>query len=234
MGRELTAHVELGVSFTLPPVLPASFSLPAPTTGFWALAVLLGGMVGLFGWLASARGKGWVGEWWVRVYLRRLDPAVYHCLHDLLIRDGKGGWTQIDHVVVSPFGFFVIETKNYGGWIFGTERDQYWTVSYNKRTKPRFLNPLRQNAGHIAALERLPDFPAGKCHNVVYLAGTGELKKGPLPGVVASRLADYIRGFDRPCLTPGEARDWAERLNAASASRDPVARKQHRAQVAEK
>lgn len=188
-------------------------------------------LVFLFALLASPGGKGWVGERWVRVYLRRMDPAVYPCLHDLLIKDGKGGWAQIDHVVVSPFGFFVIETKNYRGWIFGTEREQYWTVFHHKNSKRRFLNPLRQNAGHIAALKRLPGFPAGKCHNIVFLAGSGRLKTSPVAGVVESRLARHILFFQTPLHTPAEAVAWVKQLQAASHSHDRLARQLHRTQA---
>ncbi|MEO5913818.1 MAG: nuclease-related domain-containing protein [Luteolibacter sp.] len=73
--------------------------------------------------LGSPAFKGWLGEMMViRFGLRKLDPALYQTFHDLYLPrpDGQGS-TQIDHVVVSPFGIFVIETKNYRGWIFGSE-----------------------------------------------------------------------------------------------------------------
>ena len=61
---------------------------------------------------------------------------------------------QIDHVVVSIYGIFVIETKNYSGWIFGDENSQYWAQVIYK-TKNRFYNPILQNRGHIKALQGL-------------------------------------------------------------------------------
>jgi len=42
----------------------------------------------------------------------------------LTLPDGEGSTTQIDHFLLSPYGLFVIETKNYKGWIFGSERQK--------------------------------------------------------------------------------------------------------------
>lgn len=56
----------------------------------------------------------------------------------------------IDHVVISKYGVFVIETKNYRGWIIGNEKSEYWTQVIYKR-KERLYNPIKQNYGHIKA-----------------------------------------------------------------------------------
>src|SRR5512147_1006634 len=50
----------------------------------------------------------------------------YHLLNHVTLRLDDGT-TQIDHILVSRFGVFVIETKDYKGWIFGNEKDPYWT-----------------------------------------------------------------------------------------------------------
>lgn len=60
--------------------------------------------------------------------------------------------TQIDHIVVSNYGIFVIETKNYKGWIMGNEYDEYWKQIIYKR-KEKLYNPIKQNYGHIMALK---------------------------------------------------------------------------------
>ena len=61
--------------------------------------------------------------------------------------------TQIDHIVISQWGIFVIETKTYSGWVFGDAKSAQWTVSHFRR-KDRFQNPLRQNYKHIGSVER--------------------------------------------------------------------------------
>src|SRR5262249_41596262 len=95
------------------------------------------------------------GENFVSRKLSRLDPRRYTTLDDLMLpSNGRTANTQIDHVVVSDFGIFCIETKSYRGWIFGNAQQEYWTqVIYRYRKK--FYNPLRQNYAHIKAVEAL-------------------------------------------------------------------------------
>ena len=73
--------------------------------------------------------------------------------------------------MVSRFGVFVIETKDYKGWIFAGPRDRYWTqVLY--RAKFRFQNPIRQNHRHVLAIRELLEFlPADVIHSVVVFTG---------------------------------------------------------------
>lgn len=77
----------------------------------------------------------------------------YKLYHDLYVPNEKGGTTQIDHVVTSPYGIFVIETKHYDGWILGQENQKYWTQVIYKR-KEKLYNPIWQNYGHIQALTK--------------------------------------------------------------------------------
>lgn len=73
--------------------------------------------------------KGWFGEKTVQLGMwTGLDAKVYDRIHVLMI-PCQGGTTQIDHVLVSIYGVFVIETKNMNGWIFGDERSPKWTQS---------------------------------------------------------------------------------------------------------
>ena len=90
--------------------------------------------------------KGWVGEKKVARYLRRLSEE-YTVLNDVILPT-ETGTTQIDHIVVSPYGVFVIETKNYRGWIFGGEKSAQWTQNIYGH-KRSFMNPLRQNYAHV-------------------------------------------------------------------------------------
>jgi hypothetical protein len=198
---------------------------------FWPSVAGLAVLALLTAWWSSPRMKGWRGEWWVRVYLRRLDAKAYHCLHDLLIPDGAGGLTQIDHVVVSPFGIFVIETKNFSGWIFGSEKEAQWNVNYGRGSKRTIPNPLKQNFGHVCAVESLLGLPKVQCHNVVFLAGNAEFKKAPVPGVVQRRLDRHIKEFQTPVWNGEMTASLAKRLSDASLSHDRQARAAHLAQV---
>ena len=50
----------------------------------------------------------------------------YYLFNDLTL-ETPDETTQIDHVIISRFGIFVIETKNFTGWIFGSENQKQWT-----------------------------------------------------------------------------------------------------------
>jgi hypothetical protein len=71
--------------------------------------------------------------------------------------------SQIDHVIVSPYGIFVIETKNHKGWVFGDVQSKVWTQVINGETGNRaygghshytFYNPLQQNEQHMVYLSK--------------------------------------------------------------------------------
>ena len=109
--------------------------------GIWVLVtssgfvlLLVAGFFLLYLKSKKNRIKGWAGEAVTRVAgLGRLDTAVYRTYHDLYLPRPDGqGTTQIDHVVVSPFGVFVIETKNFSGWTFGGEEQRNWTQVHFK------------------------------------------------------------------------------------------------------
>lgn len=70
--------------------------------------------------------KGFLGELLIRFVLLFLNKKEYKIIHDVKVFY-NGLMSQIDHVVVSKYGVFVIETKNYKGWIFGSENAYEWT-----------------------------------------------------------------------------------------------------------
>ncbi|MEK5024346.1 nuclease-related domain-containing protein [Paenibacillus sp. FSL M7-1046] len=95
---------------------------------------------------------GELGEHKINIQLDQL-PKECKSLSDLMLPNAKSrtGYTQIDHVVISPYCLFVIETKNYNGEIKGGRTDQQWSVS----NRYKMYNPLKQNYGHIKAIESL-------------------------------------------------------------------------------
>lgn len=70
-------------------------------------------------------------------------------LRNLYVPKDDGGTSEIDVVFITQKGIFVIESKNYSGWIFGDEQSTYWTAMLPNREKHRFYNPIKQNAAHI-------------------------------------------------------------------------------------
>lgn len=101
-----------------------------------------------------AARKGELGEYKIDIQLDQF-PRTYRHLSDLLIPNpkAKSGYSQIDHVVITPYAIFVIETKNYQGIIYGRKDRNTWLVN----GKFKMMNPFVQNYGHIKALSSLTD-----------------------------------------------------------------------------
>jgi hypothetical protein len=103
----------------------------------------------------KSKYKGWDGELTVKLMQWfYLDKKTYHVFNNVILPNFGGGTTQIDHIIVSVYGIFVVETKNMNGWIYGSEKDSKWTqVFFNK--KYSFQNPLRQNYKHIKTISEI-------------------------------------------------------------------------------
>lgn len=72
---------------------------------------------------------------------------------NLYIPKADGTTTEIDLIMISETGIYVFESKNYSGWIFGGEKQRYWTQTLPNKQKNKFFNPIWQNKGHITALK---------------------------------------------------------------------------------
>jgi hypothetical protein len=73
--------------------------------------------------------KGKAGEAVVNLSAKLfLDKTRYHLIKNVTLPT-EDGTTQIDHIIVSRYGVFVVETKNMKGWIFGNANQRYWTLS---------------------------------------------------------------------------------------------------------
>lgn len=179
--------------------------------------------------LKSPAVKGWFGELGVRIALKRLDKEQFEVLHDITLKNGDAT-AQIDHIVLGPTGIFVIETKNYKGWIFGSEHSAQWTQTIYK-SKHRFHNPVRQNFGHIKTLETyLPGYTAPMV-SIVNFTGNGELKKIDIRServhvVNTAHLMRTIRSYSDAVLPRQMVLAYAEHLAKANIT-DRHAKKQH-------
>lgn len=145
--------------------------------------------------------KGFFGEKAVSTFLSALDPTKYLIINDLLIPTGPKT-AQIDHVVVSNYGIFVIETKNYKGWILGNEYDDYWAQVIYKR-KERLYNPIKQNSGHVKALaDVLKEFPNLKFISIVAFTTKSDLKVKTTTDVVYTvHIASTIKKYTEICMS---------------------------------
>ena len=144
--------------------------------------------------------KGWFGEEMAnRAISAALDQEIYRSFHNVIIPDCYG-MTQIDHVIISPYGIFVIETKNKKGWIFGSERDAKWTQCLRGGRKYSFQNPIRQNFRHTKSISMFLGLPHNCMHSIVLFMGECEIKT-KMPnnvldsGTKTSIRKDIIRGY---------------------------------------
>lgn len=101
--------------------------------------------------LLPSKGKVW--ELRVGSILKKLPVDRYKIINNLLLTS-NGYSMQIDHIVISIYGIFVIETKFYQGWIYGGKNSEYWTQNIYGN-KYQLHNPIHQNQGHIRALKFL-------------------------------------------------------------------------------
>ena len=148
---------------------------------------------------SMAEKKGDVGEQIVKVaVLSKLDAAQYRHFSNLII-PAPNGTTQIDNIVVSPFGVFVLEAKYFQGWIFGGAKQEKWTHTLSRFEKYAFPNPIRQNYGHIKALARLLRQPESRFHSVIVFAHRNCQLKTELPANVCLQhnFIEYIQSFTK-------------------------------------
>lgn len=170
----------------------------------WGTVGWLAPLMLLIGLLKSPWAKGHIGELLVRLFAHwQLDKQTYRRLHNVTLTT-PDGTTQIDHVFISRFGVFVLETKNMSGWIFGGEQQAQWTQKLYKHSF-RFQNPLRQNYKHLKALEVTLGVAPEHLHSVIAFVG-GSTFKTPMPANVTEGIGfvRYIKSFQEPVFNEAE------------------------------
>lgn len=161
--------------------------------------------------------RGWFGEKKVAFLLwLHLDPALYRRIHNVII-PSDNGTIQIDHILLSPYGVFIIETKNIKGWIFGAVNQQEWTqVLYGH--KYYFQNPTRQIFRQKRGLAEFLGLSETSIHAIVYFAGNCTFKTSLPPNVINNGLSSYIKGYQDQVLDPNEIEYFSNRLKGAKSS----------------
>ncbi len=158
--------------------------------------------------------KGWDGELTIKLgQWLFLDKKTYHVFNNVFLPMFGGGSTQIDHIIVSVYGIFVVETKNYNGWIYGKENEPKWTqVFFNK--KYSFQNPLRQNYKHIKTISEILKIPENKFHSIIFFLGDCDLKTNMPENVLLEGYTKYIKSKTEEILTDPEVTSITEGIKA--------------------
>ncbi len=144
--------------------------------------------------------RGWIGEKKTTFYLwLSLPKKSYYTFHNIIL-PSKNGTTQIDHLIISVFGIFIVETKNKKGWIFGTEQQPNWTQSiYGK--KYSFQNPLRQTFRQKKVLSEFLNLDESNIYTVIYFVGNCQFKTALPDNVIRSGIGRFIKRFSNQILS---------------------------------
>ena len=157
--------------------------------------------------------KGKIGEHKVSRRLSWLPRDKYIVIDDVILPTPRGT-SQIDHIVVSIYGIFVIETKYYTGWIYGGEHSEYWTHNVYGE-KHQFYNPIFQNEGHVRALRRvLAEFEPLDIIPIVAFSDTADIKMDIKESHVVywSQLRRCIRRYNKERHTWKEVKSICNRI----------------------
>ena len=183
----------------------------------------------IFGWwYNSPKQKGKRGENRVNKLLLNL-PEEYRVFDDVVLNTVKGT-TQIDHIVVSKYGIFTIETKNYRGEIYGDDDRQQWTqiivteVRYRRKwyktytyvTKNHFYNPVKQSLGHIYSIKKtLSEFHHLRFIPIVVFTGSANIGnvKSSNHVIYDNDLLATIESYRTECLSDQEVQSVVKVLS---------------------
>jgi hypothetical protein len=157
--------------------------------------------------------KGYFGEIKVAGLLKSLDKSNYKVINNLVLNI-NGRTSQIDHLVISNYGIFVIETKNYNGWILGSENSEYWTQVVYRR-KHVFYNPIFQNAGHIKALKYcLKEYSNAKYFSIIVFISSAEIKVNTTAQVIhTANLISTIYKYTEANISDNERDIIFQKIN---------------------
>ena len=175
-----------------------------------------------------AFSEGVKGEAMVRDVIKSLPSDRYVVLHDVWLPMDDGGETQIDHVIVSPYGIFIIETKNWKGTIYADEKSRVWT-KYNCGQKMCLKNPTHQNFKHIVSIrEKFFSAERDFVFGVVAMSSSAEFKYGVPNGVVYyNELGGWIMGHVTSCIKAEQIQEIVSAIQQWSSTVSEDARRRH-------
>jgi len=188
----------------------------------WTLPFIL-----IIGLLKTPKVKGLFGEAFVKLLAKfRLPADIYIPIHNVTLPT-PDGTTQIDHIFVSEFGVFVVETKNMKGWIFGSENQTQWTQQIYK-VKNKFQNPLRQNYKHVKTLESALEIPPETIKSVIAFMGEGKFKTNMPSNVTrGAGYVRYIKSFKVPILSQEQVQSVVAQIHSGRLEPSRATDKEH-------
>ena len=177
--------------------------------------------------IKSAWFKGVLGEWQVNLLIKFfLNKNEYHLIKNVTLPT-EDGTTQIDHIIVSKYGIFVVETKNMKGWIFGNGNQKQWTQQIYKH-KSKFQNPLHQNYKHVKTLEACLNAKNDSIFSVIIFIGDSTFKtKMPESVRFARGGIEYIKSKTDIVLNDKEVVSVIEQIESGRLERGFKTNREH-------
>lgn len=119
------------------------------------------------------------GEFLVFEELNSLESDGARFLFNIYIPKQDGSTAEIDVVIVTKAAIFVIESKNYSGWIFGNENSKLWMQTLKDGSKHQFYNPIWQNKTHCKVLADVLKIPCDQVISCIVFSDRCTFKKIP-------------------------------------------------------
>lgn len=186
---------------------------------FWIFIIL-----GFFSAIFYKKIVGFLGEFFVKTELNKLAKENYQILNNIMINSSKGT-NQIDHIVISKYGIFVIETKNYAGLITGNEYKNKWTQHLGKN-KYYFHNPIHQNYGHIKALEEILNLKEDKFISIICMTNQAKIKVNANNVTNINNIVNLIQSYNNEILDINLLNEFKSKLKNLNII-DKKTRKKH-------
>lgn len=136
----------------------------------------------------------------------------YTLLNNVIVQ-AERGMSTVDHVLVSPYGIFVVSVKVIAGQIVGRVADREWRVKAGGKIDSIY-NPLWENRKHMHALEaRLGPL---KFIPLVVIVGA-RLKSNLGPNVIPlSGLSGFIMQYEREVLSEDRQKEVVAKLGGGA------------------
>lgn len=150
--------------------------------------------------------KGELGEYLVASRLRETKSSSKKIINNIVIKTPDGRTSQIDHILINEYGIFVVETKNYGGNVYGGLTRQNW-LQYIGDKKESFYNPVMQNETHIKRLREvlcIEHLYQYKIYSIVVFVQNNANKIDIANVINLSDLIPYINSFNVKTMTTNE------------------------------
>ena len=134
--------------------------------------------------------------------LNRLPKDRYRTLSNVRVPrlDGKG-LTTMQHVVLSPYGVFVIQAQDQNGYISGDVDAKHWTVDGQDGLQ-NFINPVLRNQYHVKALAKFLGLPEALSFSIVFFRSEVSFEEEPAYNVISKGLGRHILSHTAQIISP--------------------------------